>query len=156
MRKIIKKGGKKMKKLALLILVVVLLLGLMGCGAITPATDEEKVESVVSEYFLAVSDQDWDKAKSYCVSGSVMYDDTLQMQTALEEFGISLNIIVNITSTSVNGNYAEVYFDLTMTMVLEDTESEFQKDNVTFYLQKVGNDWKIYDSENLEYEESDT
>ena len=145
-----------MKKLALLILVVVLLLGLTGCGVITPATDEEKVESVVYEYFLAISDQDWDKAKSCCVSGSVMYDDTLQAQASIEEFGISLNMIVDITSTSVNGNYAEVYFDLTVTMVLEGTESEFQIDNVTFYLQKVGNDWKIYDSENLEYEESDT
>jgi len=156
MRKTIKKGGKKMKKLALLILVVVLLLGLMGCGVITPATDEEKVESVVYEYFLAVSDQDWDKAKSCCVSGSVMYDVTLQTQTTLEEFGISLNWIVDITSTSINGNYAEVYFDATVTMVLEGTESEFPQDDITFYLQKVGNDWKIYDSENLEYEESDT
>lgn len=145
-----------MKKLALLILVVVLLLGLTGCGVITPATDEEKVESVVYEYFLAVSDQDWDKAKSCCVSGSDAYDDTLQIQTAIEEIDISLNWIVDITSTSVNGNYAEVYFDLTVTMVLEGTESEFTIDNVTFYLQKVGNNWKIYDSENLEYEESDT
>lgn len=154
MRKIIKKGGKKMKKLALLILVVVLLLGLMGCGVITPATDEEKVESVVYEYFLAISDQDWDKAKSYCVSGSVMYDNTLQMQTAFEEFDVIWNWIIDITSTSVIGNYAEVYFDATV--VLEGTKRDLQIDNVTFYLQKVGNDWKIYDSENLEYEESDT
>lgn len=156
MRKIIKKGGKKMKKLALLILVVVLLLGLTGCGVITPATDEEKVESVVSEYFLAISDQDWDKAKSCCVSGSVMYDDTLLIQTSIEGLGIIWNWIVDITSTSINGNYAEVYFDATVTAVFDGTESEFQIDNVTFYLQKVGNNWKIYDSENLEYEESDT
>jgi uncharacterized protein YceK len=156
MRKIIKKGGKKMKKLALLILVVVLLLGLTGCGLITPATDEEKVESVVYEYWLAISDQDWDKAKSCCVSGSVMYDNTLLIQTSIEGFDIIWSFIVDITSTSVIGNYAEVYFNLTVTMVTEGTESEFPLDDITFYLQKVGNNWKIYDSENLEYEESDT
>jgi len=156
MRKIIKKGGKKMKKLALLILVVVLLLGLTGCGVITPTIDEEKVESVIYEYFLALSNQDWDKAKSCCVSGSVMYDGTLQIQTALEEFGMIWNWIIDITSTSINGNYAEVYFDATVTAVIEGTESETPKDDITFYLQKVGNDWKIYDSENMEYVESDT
>lgn len=139
-----------MKKLALLILVVVLLLGLTGCGVITPATDEEKVESVVSEYFLALSNQDWDKAKSCCVSDSVAYDGTLLIQTSIEGFDMIWSWIIDITSTSINGNYAEVYFDATVTAVIEGTESETPKDDITFYLQKVGNDWKIYDSENME------
>ncbi|GAI87610.1 unnamed protein product [marine sediment metagenome] len=147
-----------MKKLALLILVVVLLLGLIGCEAFTPISEEEKAESVVYDYFEAFNELDWDKAKSCCVIGSDMYNDTLQTQTYFEsvEVAFSLNMIVNITSTSVNGNYAEVNFYLTVTMVLEGTESEFTKDDITCYLQKVGNNWKIYDSENLEYEESDT
>jgi hypothetical protein len=85
-----------------------------------------------------------------------MYDNTLLIQTSIEGFDIIWSFIVDITSTSVIGNYAEVYFNLTVTMVTEGTESEFPLDDITFYLQKVGNNWKIYDSENLEYEESDT
>lgn len=156
MSKIIKKGGKKMKKLALLILVVVLLLGLMGCEAFTPISEEEKAESVVYDYFEAFNELDWDKAKSCCVSGSDMYNDTLQAQATLESFGdYSCEIIISITGTSVNGNYAEVYFDLASTTVVVGTNEintfSETRENVTCYLQKVGNNWKIYDSENLNY-----
>jgi len=37
-------------------------------------------------------------------------------------------------------------------MVFDGPEIETPMDDITFYLQKVGNDWKIYDSENMEYE----
>ena len=125
-------------------------------GVIIPATDEEKVESVIHDYFEALNELDWDKAKSFCVIGSEMYADTLQAQTAIESIlgDFSWNWIINITGTSVNGNYAEVYFDSTVTQVFDVTNNVIiplttTRENVTCYLQKIGNNWEIYDSENL-------
>jgi len=125
-------------------------------GVITPATDEEKVEGVVNDYFEALNELDWEKARGYCVIDSKIYYDTLQAQATLESFGdYSCEIIISITGTSVNGNYAEVYFDLASTTVVVGTNEintfSETRENVTCYLQKVGNNWKIYDSENLNY-----
>lgn len=49
-----------MKRKCLLILTILTLaLILSGCaaGIVTPSTDEAKIESVISEYFLALNDQ---------------------------------------------------------------------------------------------------
>lgn len=52
------------RKHFLVVLFLILAIFLSGCGIIT---DEEKVRNVIDEYFLAINDQDWDKAKSYCI-----------------------------------------------------------------------------------------
>ncbi len=68
-------------KILLVALVMVLVLVLVGCGGVvTPATDEAKIKSVINEYFLALNDQNWSKAKSYCVYGSDIYYAICQME----------------------------------------------------------------------------
>lgn len=39
------------------------LVGCAGGGIVTPAGDEAAIKSVVNEYFLAINDQNWSKAK---------------------------------------------------------------------------------------------
>ena len=153
-----------MKKL-IVSLIIILALLVSGCetiipddnnGVIIPVTEVEKIESVVHDYFEALNELDWDKAKSYCVIDSEMYITTLQMQADVESVvgHFSWDWIISITGTSVNGNYAEVYFDVDETTVIVGyNQTEIYESgaiDIICYLQKVGNNWKMYDSENLE------
>jgi len=54
------------RKYFLVVLFLLLAIFLIGCsgGIVTPATDEAKIKSVISEYFLAINDQNWSKAKN--------------------------------------------------------------------------------------------
>ncbi|TFB08816.1 hypothetical protein E3V08_02455 [Candidatus Atribacteria bacterium MT.SAG.1] len=56
------------KKTFSIILVLILAIFLSGCsgGIVTPVNDEAEVKSVIREYFLAINDQNWSKAKGYC------------------------------------------------------------------------------------------
>jgi len=54
------------RKLFLVVLFSVLVILLSGCsGVVTPVNDEAAVKSVIHEYFLAINDQNWSKAKGY-------------------------------------------------------------------------------------------
>ena len=148
-----------MKKL-IVSLIIILALLVSGCetiipddnnGVIIPVTDEEKVEDVVSDYISALSNEDWSKAKSLCLIGSDMYNETSELQAIIEalDFYYSWNWTILTIDSFVDGNYAEVYFDAIVIAVIEEHIEEGLKSDVTCFLQKVGNDWKIYRSENL-------
>jgi len=64
--------------LLLTFLVLAIILSGCACGIVTPSTDEAKIKSVINEYFLALNDQNWSKAKSYCVYGSELYNEVIQ------------------------------------------------------------------------------
>jgi len=62
------------RKHLFLVSFIIFAVFLSGCnGVIAPATNEAKIKSVINEYCLAINDQDWSKAKSYCVYGSEEY-----------------------------------------------------------------------------------
>jgi len=72
-----------MKRKCLLILtVLVLAIFLSGCagGIVTPDTNEAKIKSIINEYFSALNDQNWSKAKSYCIYGEDLYNDVIQWE----------------------------------------------------------------------------
>ena len=58
---------------------------------------------------------------------------------------VTINCFVNISNESVNGNYesAKVAGNIVMTA---DGYTETESINSTFQLQKIDNDWKIYDN----------
>lgn len=137
------------RKYFLLSLVLVLAIFLSGCsgGIVTPATDEAKVRSVINEYYLALSTMNWSKAKSYCVYGSDRYYATAAMEQFANDLaqygGGNISCIVDISNVSISGNYAKAYISLNIIYSFGgyyDTESVSHY----YYLQKVGNDWKIY------------
>jgi len=82
------------KKYFFVILFLILAIFLVGCsggGIVTPATDEAKIKSVLYDYCLALNDQNWSKAKSYCIYGSDAYFGnirTLFPVTSGQRFGI--------------------------------------------------------------------
>lgn len=137
------------RKYLFLIVFMILAVFLSGCnGVITPATDEAKVKSVIHEYFLAINDQNWSKAKSCCVYGSDRYYATCVLEDAInalyQSYGsVTITIFVTISDVSVSGSYATAYGNGTM-VIIAGYYSESGSASATYYLQKVGNSWKIY------------
>ena len=139
------------RKYYFVILFLVLAIFLSGCsggGIVTPTTDEAKTKSVINECVLAVNDQDWSKAKSYCVYGSEAYYQVCYIEDMVNTYHlycdlITINYYINILNVSIYGNYSEVYGYLTLVI---SACGQFYSDSSYFwqYLQKVGNTWKIY------------
>ena len=139
------------RKYFILVLVLILTMFLVGCGSsgiVTPATDEAKVRSVIYEYFLAMDDQNWSKAKGYCVYGSDRYYAVCQFEDLVNTLYLYCNLItinfsVDIQNVSINGNYSRVYcYESIIVIACGDYES-----NSGYYyldLQKIGNSWKLY------------
>jgi uncharacterized protein YceK len=72
------------RKYFLVVLFLTLAIFLSGCGGIvTPATDEAKIKSVIYDYFLAINDQNWSKAKNCCIYESDRYYATCVMEDAV-------------------------------------------------------------------------
>ncbi len=137
------------KKYYFIVLFLVLAIFLSGCGGVvTPATDEAKVKSVIYEYFLAMNDQNWSKAKGYCVYGSDRYYAVCQFEDLVNTLYLYCNIItinasVDILDVSIYGNYSQAFCSVS---VLITYCGYYESDSTSGYydLQKVGNSWKLY------------
>ena len=132
----------------LLLILAIFLSGCSGGGIVTPATDEAEIKSVIHEYFLAINDQNWSKAKSYCVYGSDRYYATCVLEDAINALyqyygSVTITIFVTISDVSVSGSYATAYGNGTM-VIIAGYYSESGSASATYYLQKIGNSWKIY------------
>ena len=142
-----------MKKLTLVFLVMLLCLSLTGCnGTVTPGTDIDKVEikAVLQNLFLAINDQNWSKAKGYCVYGSDAWYIIENIEDAVDTLNfyyyiVTINCFVNISNVSASGNYGSAKVSGTVVMTA-DGYSESENLNGTYYLQKIGNNWQIYDN----------
>jgi len=139
------------RKGILLLSILILAIFLTGCstgGVVTPATDEAKVKSVIQDYFLAINDQNWSKAKNCCVYGSDRYYATCVLEDAVNTLYqyatiVTLTCFVNISNVSINGNYASAYLSGSI-IITADYYSESESASGYYYLQKVGSSWKIY------------
>jgi len=139
------------RKGILLLSILIIAIFLTGCstgGVVTPATDEAKVKSVIQDYFLAINDQNWSKEKNCCVYGSDRYYATCVLEDAVNTLyqyatSVTITCFVNISNVSVNGSYASAYLSGSM-VITADYYSESGSASGYYYLQKVGNSWKIY------------
>ena len=136
------------KKYFLVVLFLILAMFLSGCGIVTPATDEAKVKSVIQDFFLAINDQDWSKAKNCCVYGSDIYYATHVLEDAVNTLYqyasiVTITCFINISNVSVNGSYASAYLSGSIT-ITADYYSESESVSGYCYLQKIGNSWKLY------------
>jgi len=133
-----------------MVLFLILAIFLSGCGGIiTLVTDEAKVKSVIYEYFLATNDQNWEKAKSYCIYGSEEYHDLCFFEDMINVYSqttgnITITMDADIINTNIMGKYATVY--LKVTSLITVNYDIVINDNVFcyYYLQKIGTNWKIY------------
>ena len=135
-------------KYYLVILLLVLAIFLSGCGVVTPDVDEAKVKGVINEYFLAMSNQNWSKAKNCCVYGSDRYWATCQGEVLINSLYeycniVTINFYADILSVSIYGDYSEAYLYLTA-LITACGYYESDSRHGYYYLQKIGNSWKIY------------
>jgi len=138
------------RKLFLVVLVLILAIFLSGCGGIVlPTTDEAKIKSVINEYCLALNNQDWSKAKSLCVYGSLAYNELCEMEANFNNAYlycdvITINVVMDIQNVSIDGNYATVYIYFNLLVTGCGNEDYAEEGEGEVWLQKVGNSWKIY------------
>ncbi len=138
----------KTKSLFIILFLISVIL-LSGCaGVVTPATDEAKVKSVIQNFFLAINDQNWSKAKSYCVYGSDVWFIVMSIEDAMNTLYyyynlITINCFINISNITVNGSYGSAKVTGSM-VVTADGYIETEDISGIFHLQKIGNNWKIY------------
>ena len=140
------------KSLKLAIFILLLLITVIpGCAGTAPLTDEIKISNVIHGFFQALSDQEWDTAKSYCVYGSTAYNDVndIKEQWYLnfgEIEGVDLDYIVeNIDTIIITGIYTEVNVYINGILLYNsDIVEENPGETLILYLQKIDNDWKLY------------
>jgi len=137
------------RKHLFLVAFMILAVFLSGCnGVVTPATDEAKIKSVVYEFVLALNDQNWSKAKGYCVYGSDAYYKVSLMEDMFNNIhltcgNVTLSSYMIIYNVYIYGNYSEVYGDF-YCVISGCGQVEGGGGIAYTYLQKVGNSWKIY------------
>ena len=137
------------RKYFFVVLFLILAIFLSGCnGIVTPVTDEAKIKSVIYEYFLALNDQNWSKAKSYCVYGSDQYYAVCQAEDLANTAylfcnQVTINFVVNIIDVSINGSYSQVHSYVSYLVTYCGYYEEDEGDSY-LELQKVGNSWKLY------------
>ena len=139
------------RKHFLVVLFLILVIFLSGCRRgeiVTPAIDEIRIRNVIQEYCLAITNQDWSEAKSYCIHNSDMYDNVCQIEDLADDaflgnYNINFLLTVDIFDVNIDGNYSQVYcWIFFRTEYYGDYYSDYGYDYL--YLQKVGNSWKLY------------
>ena len=146
-----------MKRKCLLILtILVLVIFLSGCsgGIVTPSTDVAKIKSVINEYFLALNDQNWSKAKSYCIYGEDLYYDVIQWESVVN----NLYSYCNIVHVNILVDILDLGFDTTVDPIIQvcvqcvitDISTacgNYINNNppylIYLHLEKVSNSWKL-------------
>jgi hypothetical protein len=133
---------------SLILAIAMLLAGCSGAGTVTPAGDETAIKGVIQEYFLAINDQNWSKAKNCCVYGSDRYYATCVLEDAINALyqyygSVTITIFITISNVFVSGSYATAYGNGTM-VIIAGNYFESGSASATYYLQKVSNSWKIY------------
>ena len=126
-----------------IILLFALILMLSGCGAIS---DEAQIRSVINGFSSALSNQNWVKARSYCVYGSGPYNNVTALENLIAQFSslnATLDYSFNISNIIITGEYATASGFLTV-VVTANGESQEESGNQTMNLKKVDNSWKIY------------
>ena len=139
-------------KIILILLLIATIVILSGCTDTAQPGDEIQKSTSIYEFFQALSEQDWNQAKSYCVNGSRAFDDVNNMETQwLSNFegidGIDINYIVkNIESVTIIGKYAETYVHVDGIVLYEGEIIENNPgDILQVYLQKISSVWKLYE-----------
>jgi len=143
------------RKFLLILTVLVVTIFLSGCGGgiVTPSTDEAKIKSVIDEYFLALNDQNWSKAKSYCIYGDDLYYDVIQWENIVNTYSycniVNVNILVDIVDLGFN-TILEDPFECCVQCVIEDISTacgNYLNNDPAYiiylHLEKVDNSWKL-------------
>ena len=145
----------KRKYFLVILFLLVVTMFLVGCsgGGIptTPGisiTDEAKVKSVLQDYWLALSNRQYELAKTYCILNGKFYLLTEEYQDMPYFEGETLTWNPYFNYIEINGNNAKVNINLTLTVIVcfEDICSDATSEtlnNLSMDLTKISGYWKL-------------
>jgi len=146
---IVMKGGfiveKKHFSYNIIILLIVLILILPGC---IPLSDEALITYLVNRYYFALSKQNWDNARSYCVYNSDAYNDVTNIENNVAQWSsavidVTLDYSFYTEDIVITGKYATVngilHYSITVNGLIKEDSRE-----KTINVEKIDNDWKLY------------
>jgi len=143
------KGGFMVKKkhfsYNIIILLIVLILILSGC---IPLSDEAEITYLINRYYYALSKQNWDKARSYCVYNSDAYDDVTDIENNVAQWSsavvdVTLDYSFYIEDIVITGKYATVNGILRYSITVNGSIKEDSGEK-TINVEKIDNNWKLY------------
>jgi len=142
-----------MKRKYTLLILLILAIFLTGCtgGAVITSADGVKVENTIKEYYLALNDQNWSKAKSYCIYGSELYNEVIELENIVDA-SPSCNAVLAIYPTILDYGFNDDGLFTCVNCYINDFSTvcgsninNVQSYNIYLHLQKIGNGWKLYE-----------
>jgi len=134
------------RKYFFVILFLILAIFLTGCsiGIVISDTNEARIRGVIQGYYLALDNQNWGKAKSYCIYGSEKYYKTCRIEDKINTlYFVTINTYVDISGVSIYGNHSQVYCYVSTVISgcgYFDSTSRYGY----LHLQKMGHSWRLY------------
>lgn len=138
-----------MRNKLLLIFVVFLIFTMVGCsGIVTPPLHNAKeILTTVDNYLLALSNREYELAKTYCILNGNAYQTVEGYQNAPYFASSTLVFTAYLNYVETNGNNSKVNINLTLTATVcfEDICSSSSEtiNNFSMYLSKIDSFWKL-------------
>ena len=137
------------KKILLSTFVVFLIFAIAGCSGIIapPLHNAEEILRAVDNYFLALSNREFELAKTYCIPNGSAYQAVEEYQNAPYIDYSTLIFTAYLNYVETNGNNSEVNINLTLTATVCFDEicssSSETINNYSMYLIKINDIWKL-------------
>ena len=125
------------RKVLLLILVLFLILALVGCG------NKEAIKEVIDNYFSALSNQQYELAKTYCILGGSQYKFVEYAQKERDPT-IKITLTPCITKwhwVKAGDAFVDVEIVITSTGIFGISANETTKSLA--FLTKISGNWKL-------------
>jgi len=136
---------KKQFLIAFLALLIISIFILSGC---IPLSDEAQITYLINRYYSAINQQNWEKAKSYCIFNSIPYNDVINIENNVAQWDssiadITLDYSFYISDIIITGKFATVDGFLSFEININGSITEDSGEK-TINVEKIDNNWKLY------------
>jgi len=136
---------KKQFLVAFLALLIISIFILSGC---IPLSDEAQITYLINRYYSAINQQNWEKAKSYCIFNSIPYNDVINIENNVAQWDssiadITLDYSFYISDIIITGKFATVDGFLSFEININGSITEDSGEK-TINVEKIDNNWKLY------------
>ena len=116
-----------------------------GC---IPLSEEAKITYLINRYYQAINQQDWNKAKNYCIDNSSAYNEVAVIEGNVAQWDsslvdISLDYSFFVYEIAISGQFATVEGFLSFQVEVEDSIVVDESGNKSINLEKIGDNWKL-------------
>ena len=136
---------KKQFLIAFLTLLIISIFILSGC---IPLSEEAQITYLINRYYAAINQQNWEKAKSYCIFNSTPYNDIINIENKVAQWDssiadITLDYSFYISDIIITGKYATVDGFLSFEININGSITEDSGEK-TLNVEKIDNNWQLY------------